>query len=61
VQTTDFSAEFGRSGAAVLNATINPATNSFHGAAGNFSVTIKLDAADYLNAWATPQKRANCA
>src|SRR6266853_173980 len=48
VQTTDFSAEYGRSGAAVLNATIKSGTNSFHGAGWEFFRNAKLDAADYF-------------
>ncbi|HUD64368.1 MAG TPA: TonB-dependent receptor [Candidatus Sulfotelmatobacter sp.] len=48
VQTSDFSAEFGRSGAAVLNATIKSGTNSFHGAAWEFFRNDKLDSADYF-------------
>src|SRR5947207_10831058 len=48
VQTTGFSAEFGRSGAAVLNATIKSGTNSFHGSAWEFFRNDKLDAADFF-------------
>ena len=48
VQTSDFSAEFGRSGAAVLNATIKSGTNQFHGAVWEFFRNDKLDAADYF-------------
>jgi len=48
VQTTDFSAEYGRSGAAVLNATIKSGTNSWHGAGWEFFRNDKLDAADYF-------------
>ena len=48
VQTTNFSAEFGRSGAAVLNATIKSGTNGFHGAGWEFFRNDKLDAADYF-------------
>ncbi len=48
VQTSDFSAEFGRSGAAVLNATIKSGTNNLHGAVWEFFRNDKLDAADYF-------------
>jgi hypothetical protein len=48
VQTSDFSAEFGRSGAAVLNATIKSGTNEFHGSVWEFFRNDKLDAADFF-------------
>jgi len=48
VQTSDFSAEFGRSGAAVLNASIKSGTNSFHGDVWEFFRNDKLDAADFF-------------
>src|SRR5262249_30369570 len=56
VQTSDFSAEFGRSGAAVLNATIKSGTNSFHGAVWEFFRNDHLDAADFFeNAGKVPK------
>src|SRR6266536_2005345 len=56
VQTSDFSAEYGRSGAAVLNATIKSGTNEFHGAAWEFFRNDKLDAADFFeNAGGVPK------
>jgi hypothetical protein len=48
VQTSGFSAEFGRSGAAVLNATIKSGTNNFHGDVWEFFRNDKLDAADFF-------------
>ena len=56
VQTTGFSAEYGRSGAAVLNATIKSGTNELHGAAWEFFRNDKLDAADFFeNAGGRPK------
>ncbi|MFL6308266.1 MAG: TonB-dependent receptor domain-containing protein [Candidatus Sulfotelmatobacter sp.] len=48
VQTTNFSAEFGRSGAAVMNATVKSGTNQLHGDVWEFFRNDKLDAADYF-------------
>jgi hypothetical protein len=56
VQTSDFSAEFGRSGAAVLNATMKSGTNDFHGSVWEFFRNDKLDAADFFeNAGGIPK------
>ena len=48
VQTSDFSAELGRSAGAVLNATIKSGTNQLHGTVWEFFRNDKLDAADYF-------------
>jgi hypothetical protein len=48
VQTSGFSAEFGRSGAAVVNAAIKSETNQLHGDVWEFFRNDKLDAADYF-------------
>src|SRR6266404_3778950 len=56
VQTTGFSAEYGRSGAAVLNATIKSGTNNFRGTVWEFFRNDKLDAADFFeNAGGRPK------
>ena len=56
VQTSGFDAEFGRSGAAVLNATIKSGGNDFHGSAWEFFRNDKLDAADFFeNAGGIPK------
>jgi hypothetical protein len=48
VQTADFSAELGRAGGAVLNATIKSGTNNVHGAVWEFFRNRELDAADWF-------------
>jgi len=63
VQTTNFSAEFGRSGAAVLNATLKQGSNEFHGDVWEFFRNDALDARDFFehncNAGVcTPAKKA---
>src|SRR6202047_553807 len=56
VETSGFSAEYGRAAGAVLNATIKSGTNQFHGAAWEFFRNDKLDAADYFeNAGRVPK------
>ena len=59
VQTTNFSAEFGRSGAAVLNATIKSGTNQFHGSAWEFFRNDALDAANYFERGKKGELRQN--
>jgi hypothetical protein len=46
VQTSNFSAEFGRAGGAVVNATIKSGTNQFHGSLWEFLRNDKFDATD---------------
>ena len=55
VQTSDFSAEFGRSGAAVLNATIKSGTNNFHGSAWEFFRNDVLDGRDWFEPASSPK------
>src|SRR5437899_4745589 len=56
VQTTGFSAQFGRSGAAILNATIKSGTNELHGTVWEFLRNDNLDAADFFeNAGGRPK------
>jgi hypothetical protein len=55
VQTNDYSAEFGHSAGAVLNATVKSGTNQLHGDAWEFLRNSGLDANDFfLNAAAEP-------
>ena len=48
LQTNNFSAEFGRAGGAVLNASIKSGTNQFHGSLWEFLRNDKLDANDFF-------------
>ena len=44
VQTNNFSAEYGRTGGAVINASMRSGTNAFHGTAWEFNRNTKLNA-----------------
>ncbi len=46
LQTSNFSAEFGRAGGAVVNASVKSGTNQFHGSAWEFLRNDLLDAVD---------------
>ena len=48
IETNNYSAESGRSAAAVLNATLKSGSNAFHGAAWEFLRNDKLDAANFF-------------
>ncbi|HNY40280.1 MAG TPA: carboxypeptidase regulatory-like domain-containing protein [Bryobacteraceae bacterium] len=48
VQTNNFSAEYGRAGGAVINASLRSGTNEFHGAAWEFLRNTKLNAVGFF-------------
>jgi outer membrane receptor protein involved in Fe transport len=48
LQTNGYSAEFGRSGGAVVNAIVKSGTNNFHGGVFEFFRNAALDARDYF-------------
>lgn len=48
VQTSDYSAQQGRAGGAILNATVKSGTNQLHGDVWDFFRNDKLDAADFF-------------
>lgn len=48
VQTSNYSAEFGRAGGAVVNATLKSGTNQYHGDVYEFIRNDALDAADFF-------------
>ena len=59
VQTSNFSAEFGRSAGAVMNASIKSGTNNIHGAVWEFFRNDILDAADYFETTHKGELRQN--
>ena len=46
--TSNFSAEYGRVGGAVVNSVMRSGTNQFHGALSNFSRNTDLNAIGYI-------------
>jgi len=56
VQTSDYSAEQGRAGGAILNATVKSGTNQLHGDVWEFFRNDKLDAADFFEDAGSIQK-----
>ena len=55
VQTSNYSAEFGRSGGAVINATTKSGTNEIHGSAWEFLRNDVLDARGYFESPGSPK------
>jgi len=55
IQTSDYSAEFGRSGGAVINATIKSGSNQFHGTAFDFLRNDDLDARNFFEPAGSPK------
>ena len=48
IETTNYSAEFGRAGGGIINATIRSGTNQFHGSAWNFLRNTSLNATGFF-------------
>ena len=48
VQTNNFSAEYGRAGGAVINASLRSGTNQFHGTAWEFLRNTALNAVGFF-------------
>jgi hypothetical protein len=55
IQTSSYSAEFGRSGGAVINAVIKSGTNAYHGDVFEFFRNSALDARSYFELAGTPK------
>jgi hypothetical protein len=55
IQTSNYSAEFGRTGGAVINATTKSGTNKFHGSVWEFLRNDALDSAQYGFGSAVPK------
>src|SRR5262245_39144498 len=59
VQTNSMSAEFGRSGGAVMNVNIKSGSNAFHGSVFEFLRNDKLDARNFFAGNTKPEYRLN--
>ncbi|HJZ95641.1 MAG TPA: carboxypeptidase-like regulatory domain-containing protein, partial [Candidatus Solibacter sp.] len=59
VQTNSMSAEFGRSGGAVMNVNIKSGSNEFHGSAFEFLRNDKVDARNFFAGSVKPEYRLN--
>jgi len=59
VTTSNYDAEFGRSGGAITNVTLKSGTNTFKGSAFFFGNNEKTNASDYLTHLTAPTKFAN--